>query len=43
MPATRASSFSNGTAANLGNGVKVHVHGTQVVNGVLTAVSVEFE
>ena len=35
--------FSNGTAASLGNGAKVHVHGTRVVNGVLTAVSVEFE
>jgi hypothetical protein len=35
--------FRNGTAANLGNGVKVHVHGTQVVNGVLTADSVEFQ
>jgi hypothetical protein len=35
--------FSNGTAANLGNGVKVHVHGTQVRNGVLTADSVEFQ
>ena len=35
--------FINGTAANLGNGVKVHVHGTQVLNGVLTADSVEFQ
>ena len=35
--------FTNGTAANLGNGVKVHVHGTRVVNGVLTAVGVDFE
>ena len=35
--------FSNGTAANLGNGVKVHVHGTEVLNGVLTADSIEFQ
>jgi hypothetical protein len=35
--------FTNGTAANLGNGVKVHVHGEQVADGVLTATSVNFE
>jgi hypothetical protein len=35
--------FTNGTAANLGNGVKVHVHGTRVVNGVLAVDSVEFQ
>ncbi|MGJ7506015.1 DUF5666 domain-containing protein [Variovorax sp. GT1P44] len=35
--------FTNGTAANLGNGVKVHIHGSQVVDGVLTAQTVTFE
>lgn len=35
--------FVNGTAANLGNGVKVSIHGTQVVSGVLTAATVTFE
>jgi hypothetical protein len=35
--------FVNGTAANLRNGVRVNVHGTQVVNGVLTAATVTFE
>ncbi|MDM0015481.1 DUF5666 domain-containing protein [Variovorax sp. J22P168] len=35
--------YRNGTAANLGNGVKVHVHGSAVLNGVLTADLVEFQ
>ncbi|MDM0075441.1 DUF5666 domain-containing protein [Variovorax sp. J2P1-59] len=35
--------FTNGTAARLGNGVRVHIHGTQVINGVLTAQTVTFE
>jgi hypothetical protein len=35
--------FVNGTAANLRNGVRVNIHGTQVVNGVLTAATVTFE
>ncbi|MDM0052572.1 DUF5666 domain-containing protein [Variovorax sp. J22R115] len=35
--------FANGTAANLGNGVRVNIHGTQVVNGVLMAATVTFE
>jgi hypothetical protein len=35
--------FTNGTAANLRNGVRVNIHGTQVVNGVLTAATVTFE
>lgn len=34
--------FSNGTAANLGNGVKVSVQGTQVIDGVLIANTVSF-
>jgi len=35
--------FANGTAANLRNGVRVNIHGTQVVSGVLMAVTVTFE
>lgn len=35
--------FSNGTAANLANGVKVNVQGTQVIDGVLIANTVAFE
>ncbi len=35
--------FANGTAANLGNGVKVNVQGTQVIDGVLIASAVSFE
>jgi hypothetical protein len=35
--------FVNGTAANLRNGVRVNIHGTRVVNGVLTAATVTFE
>ncbi|VTU16868.1 hypothetical protein H6CHR_00630 [Variovorax sp. PBL-H6] len=35
--------FVNGTAANLGNGVRVNVEGAQVVNGVLIATRVSFE
>jgi len=35
--------FPNGTASDLGNGVKVNVHGANVVNGVLMASEVEFE
>jgi len=35
--------FANGTAANLRNGVRVNIHGTQVVNGVLMAATVAFE
>lgn len=35
--------FVNGTPANLGNGTKVHVHGTRVVNGVLLADLVSFQ
>lgn len=35
--------FVNGTAANLANGVKVDIRGTQIVNGVLMAASVTFE
>jgi len=35
--------FVNGQAANLGNGVRVRVHGTRVINGVLVADSVTFE
>ncbi|CAN5790662.1 hypothetical protein BH11PSE13_BH11PSE13_07360 [soil metagenome] len=34
--------FQNGTAANLGNGTKVTVTGSQVVNGVLVASTVTF-
>lgn len=35
--------FFNGTAGKLGNGVKVNIHGTRVVNGVLMASTVTFE
>jgi hypothetical protein len=35
--------FVNGTAANLGSGVKVRVEGSRVVNGVLIATRVVFE
>ncbi|MGJ7498276.1 DUF5666 domain-containing protein [Variovorax sp. RT4R15] len=35
--------FVNGTAANLGNGVRVNIEGEQVVDGVLTATRVGFE
>ncbi|MDM0034738.1 DUF5666 domain-containing protein [Variovorax sp. J22P271] len=35
--------FFNGSAAKLGNGVRVNIHGTQVVDGVLTAATVTFE
>lgn len=35
--------FPNGSAANLGNGVKVNVQGSQVVNGVLFATTIIFE
>jgi hypothetical protein len=35
--------FVNGTAANLGNGVKVNLEGAKVVNGVLIATRVSFE
>ncbi|MGO4396565.1 DUF5666 domain-containing protein [Variovorax sp. M-6] len=35
--------FTNGSAANLRDGVKVNIHGTQVTNGVLTAQTVTFE
>jgi len=35
--------FGNGTAANLGNGAKVEIHGTEVVNGVLKASQVVFQ
>jgi hypothetical protein len=35
--------FTNGTAANLRNGVRVNIHGTHVVNGVLSAATVTFE
>ena len=35
--------FVNGTAANLGNGVRVNIRGTQVVSGVLLAGTVTFE
>ncbi|MGK6308451.1 DUF5666 domain-containing protein [Variovorax sp. DT-64] len=35
--------FVNGTAANLGNGVRVNIQGAQVVNGVLIATRVAFE
>ena len=35
--------FTNGSAANLRNGVKVHVVGRQVIDGVLQAQSVTFE
>ncbi|MDM0019475.1 DUF5666 domain-containing protein [Variovorax saccharolyticus] len=35
--------FVNGTAAKLGNGVRVSIHGTRVLNGVLMAASVRFE
>ncbi|MDM0109793.1 DUF5666 domain-containing protein [Variovorax sp. J22R24] len=35
--------FPNGTAANLRNGVKVNIHGNQVVDGVLKAQTVIFE
>ena len=34
--------FQNGTAANLGNGVRVTVTGSQVLNGVLLATTVVF-
>jgi hypothetical protein len=35
--------FFNGTAAKLGNGAKVNIHGTRVVDGVLMASTVTFE
>jgi hypothetical protein len=35
--------FVNGSAANLANGVRVNIHGTRVVEGVLMAASVSFE
>lgn len=35
--------FFNGAAGKLGNGVKVNIHGTRVVNGVLMASTVTFE
>ena len=35
--------FFNGTAAKLGNGVRVNIQGTRVVNGVLMASTVSFE
>lgn len=35
--------FVNGQAASLGNGVRVRVQGTQVINGVLVAETVSFE
>jgi len=35
--------FVNGQTANLGNGVRVRVHGTRVVDGVLIADSITFE
>jgi len=35
--------FTNGQASNLGNGVRVRIHGAQVVNGVLIAQTVSFE
>jgi hypothetical protein len=35
--------FVNGTAANLRNGAKVNIEGSQVVNGVLIATRVSFE
>jgi hypothetical protein len=35
--------FVNGTAANLGNGVRVSIEGEQVVDGVLIATRVSFE
>jgi hypothetical protein len=35
--------FLNGTAANLRNGVRVNIHGTQVISGVLMAATVTFE
>ena len=35
--------FVNGSASNLGNGVRVSVEGAQVVNGVLIATRVSFD
>ena len=35
--------FTNGTVSNLGNGVKVNVHGGEVVNGVLMASDIVFD
>jgi hypothetical protein len=35
--------FVNGSAANLGNGVRVSIEGAQVVDGVLMATRVSFE
>lgn len=35
--------FTNGQASNLANGVRVRIHGSQVVNGVLIAQTVSFE
>jgi hypothetical protein len=35
--------FTNGTASGLGNGVKVNIHGAEVVNGVLLATDVVFQ
>jgi len=35
--------FINGQAANLGNGVRVDIRGSRVVNGVLIAESVTFK
>jgi hypothetical protein len=40
---SRAVVFQNGTAANLGNGSKVQVTGSQVLNGILLANTVTFD